>query len=244
MNHAFNIGGTGLRAYSEYLNNIGNNLANVNTTGYKVTHLSFNDLLYTQMYVNAADTPIHGTGVKATFNGINFSQSGMKATGYPLDYGIVGNGLFCVQKGANRYYTRDGSFQLSVINNNSAYLVNSEGDYVLDKGGARIVVDVSGGADKIDYSALSAKIGVYKFANPDMLTPVAGNKYQANELSGAAALSTEGEYSLMRTYLEQSSTDVSDEMANMIIAQRAYQLSAKVVTTADENEQTVNSLRK
>ena len=242
MKPAFYTGASGLMAFQSQMDVIGNNIANVNTTGYKPTTSSFSDLLYTEMYVNTENDPLTGHGVKTFSTGINVQQSGLQQGQSALDVAIIGNGWFSVEKGEERLYTRDGSFAISLEGNN-AYLVNQSGAYVLDNEGTRIGARVTSGTTSIDYEALTDRVGVFGFDYAEALTPVSGNLYAENEVTGPAAALTEGQYELATGYLEQSKVSMADEMVNLIAAQRAYQLSARVVQTADEIEQTVNSLR-
>ena len=112
----------------------------------------------------------------------------------------------------------------------------------MDANGERISTRVRQGAS-IDNDELTQRVGVFGFDYPEALTPVSGNLYSENELTGEATVLTEGQYELAQGYLEQSGVSMADEMVNLIAAQRAYQLSARVVQTADELEQTINSLR-
>ena len=243
MKPAFIAGRTGLMAYQEKLNVIGENVANVSTIGYKTSTTSFNSLLEGEMYVNTPENPLTGYGVKAVDNGINFTQGSLKSTQSPLDFAIVGNGMFATMTDGQTAYTRNGEFGLA-LEGGAVYLVSMYGGYILDGQNQRIAVDTSAGIDDIDYSALMDQIGLFSVANPNALTPQADNKFTVNEQSGAATLMANGTYTIMNNTLEQSGTVLTDEVSSMITAQRAYQASAKVLQTADENEQTINNLRK
>ncbi|NLH01659.1 MAG: flagellar hook-basal body protein [Clostridiales bacterium] len=249
MNTAFYTGASGLNAFQSRMDVIGNNIANVNTNGYRPVETTFNDLLYTEMYVNSADV-LTGHGVKTVYTGINAGQGTPIPSSGELDFAIVGNGWFAVESGGETVYTRDGSFHLSV-SGMTAYLVNQNGDYVLDKNGRRISAVIgtnsssatSSNSVSIDTSKFKDQIGVFNFANPEALIPVSSNRYRANELTGAATVAAAGSYEMLSGYLEQSGVSMPDEMINLIMAQRGYQLSARVGQTADEVEQTINSLR-
>ena len=241
MKPAFYTGASGLIAFQSRLDVVGNNIANSNTIAYKPTTTSFNDLLYTEMYVNTQNDPLSGHGVKIIGIGIDAEQSNLREGQSTLDLAIIGNGWFCVENGEKRLYTRDGSFGIS-LDGEQAYLVNQSGYFVLDANGERISTRVRQGAS-IDNDELTQRVGVFGFDYPEALTPVSGNLYSENELTGEATVLTEGQYELAQGYLEQSGVSMADEMVNLIAAQRAYQLSARVVQTADELEQTINSLR-
>lgn len=241
MNTAFYTGATGLMAFQTMMNEIGNNIANVNTTGYKPVETTFSDLLYTEMYVNSADV-LTGHGSKASSSGVNASQGTPIPTSGELNLAIVGDGWFAVDTGSETLYTRDGSLSID-ISGSSAYLVNQNGDYVLDSDGNRISAEIDADSPTIDPEVLTSKVGVFDFEYPEALTPAASNCYRANDKSGEATVLDEGEYKVISGYLEQSGVSLPDEMVDLITAQRGYTLSARVVQTADEIEQTVNSLR-
>ncbi len=229
-------------AFQNDMNVIGNNIANSNTVGYKPTTISFNDLLYTEMYVNTPQDPLTGHGVRALYTGIDAKQSNLVSGKSNLDLAIVGKGWFCVENDGNRLYTRDGSLSIS-LSGSEAALVNQAGAYVLDSQGNRITVQIPEGTTELDYDAMTARIGVFGFNYPEALTPASSNCYIANEFSGDAVALTEEQYEIRPGYLEQSGVSLADEMTNLISAQRGYQMSARVVQTSDEIEQTVNALR-
>lgn len=248
MSRTLFTGAAGLSASQYYINNIGSNIANVNTTGYKPVVTTFSDLLYTKMYVKSADV-LSGQGAKASYGGINPTQSSLVPTGSNMDLAINGSGWFAVETGAGVRYTRDGAFAVS-LEGTTAYLVNETGNYVLDKDGKRISQPINAqtgtttDAKKygVDTAALTAQVGVFDFANPEALLPLSSNLYAANAQSGQAA-PVGADTQIISGYLEQSGSQMVDGMVDLITAQRAYQLSAKIVQTADEDEQTVNNLR-
>ena len=243
MKSAFYSGASGLIANQEALNNIGNNLANSNTVGYKAQQTSFEDLLYRNMYNNGANPPLVGQGVRVTGTGLVVEPSALINTGNPLDFAIAGDGWFAVQKNNQTFYTRNGQFDVSV-EGSRAYLVAQDGSYVLTDRGQRITIDSYDKSEELDYSELTEKIGVYRFANPGALTPASSNRYSPSATSGTAAAAREGDYKILNMSLEQSGVSTAQELTNMITAQRAYQISARIVQVADENEQTVNNLRR
>lgn len=244
MKPAFYIGASGLLACQERMNYIGNNLANVNTTGYKTGQTVFRDLVYTNMHVNTPNAPLQGSGVQSIDNGVNFIQGPVYSTNSLYDFAIIGDGLFCVEQNGAVCYTRDGNFSIGLNENGQGFLVTWDGSYVLDRNGNRIQLDLTDGANNVDFDQLKNQIGVFRFSNPNALQPLSGNKYAATERSGAAQPMAYEECHIEQSALEGSSTEISSAMADMIFTQRAYQVSARVVQTADENEQVINSLRK
>lgn len=238
MKPAFYTGAAGLIAQQERLNVIGHNIANVNTYGYKAQTTSFQSLLNSEMYVNTDNLAFTGHGVRILGTGIQVGSAALIQTGGETDFAIGGNGWFAVESGGQTQYTREGTFSLSEDGSKS-YLVTSDGGFVLDAKGRKIAVE-----KESNQLALAEKIGVFNFSNSGALQPVTNNRFLATALSGTAETAKQGEYQVLPGCLEQSGVSLTDEMANMIMAQRAYQLSARVVQAADEIEQTVNSLRK
>lgn len=249
MKSIFYSGAAGLVAQQEYMNNVGNNIANVNTTGYKTNTVSFEALLTSEMYVNTENDPLKGIGVKAVSTGVNMAQSGLKATNMLTDFALVGEGFFGILTSSGDVeYTRDGTFAVSYDGSNG-YLVTQDGSFVLDNEGQKIelenIVNGEGTAlETFELSDLTQKIGVYTFTYASALTPVANNRYVESQTSGSAVLSESEAISIRQGSLENSGVSLEDEMANLITGQRAYQLSARVLQVGDENEQTINGLRR
>ncbi len=241
MKTAFYTGASGLVAYQESMDVIGNNIANVNTTGYKAQKTAFSQLLATRMNTNE-DPPLVGTGVRTVYKGIDASGGALIASEGSMDLAISGDGWFCVESGSQKKYTRDGNFSISLSGTN-AYLVNQSGDFVLDSTGKQISAAVDAKKSTVDTDALLDKVGVFTFTNPEALTPVSSNCYLENNYTGAAKAATKGECTVIKGYLEQADVSLTDEMVALITAQRGYQISARIVQTADEVEQASNSLR-
>lgn len=240
MRSAFYAGASGLNAFQNSLDVIGNNLANVNTIGYKAQKTSFAQLLASRM--NTASEPLAGNGVRTLYPGIDASEATLQPTQATLDLAVTGNGWFCVENNGVRQYTKDGAFSIT-LSGSTAYLVNQTGAYVLDANGQRISVTLDDKSNSIDYDAALDKVGIFSFVNSGALTPVSANSYLANADSGAAKAATDKDYTIIKGYLELSNVSLAEEMADLIVAQRGFQLSARVVQTADEVEQTINSLR-
>jgi len=241
MNTEFNIGASGLTAYQAKLDVAANNIANIDTTAYKPQGTSFSALMYTKMYADPSSSLLSGNGVKTTVTGIDTSQGGMTPSEGKYDLAIQGDGWFSVETPSGNLYTRDGSFTISV-SGDTAYLVNSAGNFVLDAKGKRVTTPIENGSAG-DAGALTDNVGVFSFSNPEALTPVSNNCYEENTLTGTATAEVESKKKILSGYLEQSGVSMPDEMVNLITAQRAYQISARVVQSADEISQTVNSLR-
>lgn len=240
MKTSFYAGASGLTAQQQAMNVIGANVANANTDGYQKQGVSFDSLLYQQMYANTAQNPLNGVGVRAVSTGLMTGQHPVRETGHALDFAVVGDAFFAVDHNGQREYTRDGAFAIRLENGN-AYLSTQDGFDVLNGAGGRITMPKKADGS-YDYAALTDQIGLYRFAYAGALEPLSYNRYAPTASSGAAQPSSDSK--LMNGYLEASGVSMVDEMSDMIAAQRAYQMSAKVVQTADENEQVINNLRK
>lgn len=245
---AFYTGASGMRAFQEKLNVVSHNIANVNTTGYKTRRAGFEDLLYSRMNTNVEGEHLVGHGVKQDYIDQIMTQSGLDQTGQGLDFAITGDGFFQVEKDGEREFTRNGAFGIS-MEGDVPTLVANDGAYVLDKAGNRITLtkDESG---NYDLSALKERIGVYKFDNQWGLEPRNNSRYVVSENSGEPRLNEDtgvvanGEKTeLLQGYLEFSGVSLGDEMIEVIMAQRAYQMSSRVLQTADQIAEELNNLR-
>jgi len=243
MRTAFYAGASGLLANQKAMDNIANNVANVSTVGYKPQNISFQSLIYDEMYVNTPTDPEKGNGVKSEINDTNFNQGSIVPTNYVLDFALTSDALFAVEQDGLTAYTRAGNFSIG-MDGETGYLVTANGDFVLDKNGQRIVLDKKDGTNNFDTSDLTDRIGLFTFANPNYLTPVAGNLYAVSVKSGNAVAVDNNYGMVIQGALEQSGTVLVEEMAEMITVQRAFQLAARVVSTAEENQNTINQLRR
>ncbi len=245
MKPAFYSGASGLMATQRMMDNIGNNIANVNTMGFKPQVVTFDSLIRNEMYVNADTDPTHGTGTRARETGIDSGSGNFVSTGELLNFAVVGDGWFAVSStDGDTQYTRDGNFCIMLEDGDDAYLGTIDGGYVLDEDGDPIELPTAENGVSLDLSEVLDSIGVYVFPNANALAPIMNNRYVATDLSGEAEAIENGGRSLLQGALEGANVDITDLMSDLIIAQRSYQLSARVVQTSDENEQTVNSLRR
>jgi flagellar basal-body rod protein FlgG len=250
--------------YAQQLNidTISNNLANVNTSGFKRSRAEFQDLLYQNLRPggvanslgNVAPTELQvGTGVKATSLTRQMSQGDVAQTDNALDIAIEGLGFFQVQRlDGSTGYTRDGSFKLS----SDGILVTTDGLTVLPE------VAVPAGTTSIQVSrdgVISAMVGsetepiqvgtfeLAIFTNPAGLRAVGQNLYLETAASGAALPGTPGteEFGqLAQGFLESSNVKVVEEMVAMINAQRAYEINSKAIRTSDDMLSTASNLRR
>lgn len=250
----FYTGVSGMIAHQQELDNVAHNIANVNTFGFKTRKAEFSDLLYSKMYINNERESLTGHGVKQFTNDLMYKQGGLYRTELPLDFAIMGDGLFAVQKKDAIEYTRNGAFSLS-MEGDKAMLTTGDGAYVLDASQQPIEIATDPETKTPILDGLAEKLGVYAFSNPYGLTPTNGSRFLKSENSGepiavtraaaGTAETTTGKPAceVLSGSLENSIVDLGSEMVNVIRAQRAFQLNSKVVQTADQMEETINTLR-
>jgi flagellar basal-body rod protein FlgG len=260
MNLSLYSSATGMEAQQLNLNNIANNIANVNSTGYKRTKVEFQDLLYQTPTPKGAEgnsgtivpTGLElGNGSKAVSTTRVFSQGQLTQTDNPWDVAIEGGGFFQVTKSDGELaYTRDGSLKVDAtgqivtssglpVQGLSAAPDNYTGIAVLPTGEVSFATPtglVSGGT-----------LQLAKFNNPNGLRALGGNLYEETEASGTPTLGqpgADGYGSLIQSFLEMSNVNVVEEMINMIVAQRAYEINSKAIQASDEMMATVNQLKR
>lgn len=242
MDISFYTAGTGAKAHQTKIDVVSNNVANVNTYGYKNQRAAFVDLLYSNVREpEATDTQLRvGSGARVETTDIDFSHGGFSDTGNPTDYAIVGEGFFAVQNPETEEvrYTRDGNFRNSLNTDGKFYLVTSAGDYVLDAKLQKIEVNLSG---RKNPKFEERTPGVFDFKMKDGLTLLGENLFVPSEKNGEAFLVNGSK--AQQGYLEASNVDTANEMVRLIEAQRAYTMSLKMIQTSNEIEQTIESLR-
>lgn len=262
MDKTLRTASTGLTAQQRYVEIIANNISNVNTSGFKKVRPEFQDLLY-ETLMPAGNTnysqapPLNevqiGSGTELVATTKIFSQGDIKQTNNPLDIAINGDGFFVVRKPDNSYaYTRDGSFQLD----SKGQIVTSQG-YILEPGfnipqdavGINItrdgVINVIIGSNNEEQPL--GQIELARFVNPAGLKSIGDNLFVETPASGNMSLETPGFNNtgeLIQSHIESSNVDIVEEMINMIIAQRSYELNSKSVRTADEILATAVNLRR
>lgn len=270
MIRALYTAASGMTAQQQNVDTVSNNLANVNTAGYKKESTNFKSLLYANIAMpndpNAAALPTAvqvGHGVRALTNSRDYTSGNLLTTQNDTDVALIGDGFFAIDTGDEVLYTRDGSFRFSRIADDNAYaLVTSDGYPVLSTEDESIVVGDDVAIDKItigedgnvfyiDNDGVKMDLGqiqIVQFANRQGLEATGSNLYRQTAASGEAMLEAENEEltkTTMRTgYLEGSNVQVAEEMVNLIIAQRAYELNSKAIQTADSMLQQANELKR
>jgi flagellar basal-body rod protein FlgG len=260
MNLSLYSAATGMEAQQLNLNTIANNLANVNTPGFKRSKIEFQDLLYQKPRASGTDsgggnlvpTGIEvGNGTRIAATSKIFTQGQLNDTGSKFDLAIQGDGFYEVQRPDGTIgYTRDGSFKL----NAQGQVVTVDGLPLLSGFQAIPIgatsVDVSQNGQVTVQSASgtqSYRLTLTRFANPSGLRSMGGNLYEETTASGSPETGAPGEQgfgSIMQGYTESSNVNIVEEMVNLITAQRAYEINSKTIQTSDEMLQNVTNLKR
>jgi flagellar basal-body rod protein FlgG len=261
---ALRTAASGMYAQQVNIEVISNNIANVNTTGFKKNKAEFQDLMYQEVQIHPQTTPTPGIYESSTNkiqvgNGVQtastqkvFLQGDVTATNNQLDVAIQGDGFFQVRKADGTYvYTRDGSLKLNaegkVVTSNGLIL---EPELSLDENTLGISIGRDGTIEVMEAGGDKFVLGnleLARFINPGGLKPLGDNLYAETEASGAPLLGTPGENGfgeLHQGYLEASNVDIVEEMIAMITAQRAYEMNSKTVKTVEDMMSTANELKR
>lgn len=262
---------SGMIAQQTNVDTIANNLANVNTNGYKTQVNEFKSLLYQNIQTkttsaNGETKPSSaqvGLGVRNASITSIFKTGSFLASESDTAFALDGDGFFGV-RGAdgNTYYTRNGNFQFSLATD-GYMLADTDGLPVLDTKGqpitlgeeyvlSQITVTADGSLCYPDESnnpqPIGIQIGLFQFNNPNGLNKLSDSLYEQTAASGEPINEAENQFvkktSVIQGYLEGSNVQVVDEMVNMIVAQRAYEMNSKAITASDEMLQQANNLRR
>jgi flagellar basal-body rod protein FlgG len=249
---------TGMNAQELQLNVISNNLANVNTGGFKKSQTQFEDLFYHSVRAVGAETVDGGLvptgiqvgmGVRPTAVYKIFTQGDFSQTGNELDWAIEGRGFFQIVRDGVEYYTRAGAFKLD----QDGFIVTSNGDrlqpeFALPADTVTIQIDSNGllsALDAAQQTIASVQITLHDFINPAGLKAVGNNLFLPTDASGAPREENPGANgmgTIAQSVLETSNVNVTEEMVNLIITQRAFESNSKGVTTADQLLEISNNL--
>lgn len=258
---ALNTAATGMAAQESQVDTISNNIANVNTVGFKKQRTEFESLQYQTIKEAGSRTgndSIHnvgiqiGSGAKVAGTTREFSQGVAQITNNPFDLMINGDGFFAVL-GPNQqvYYTRNGSFNI----NSQGQLVNPQGYPVLPNiqfppNTNTVNITDAGVVEAFIKNQLQpqnvGQITVFTFINNAGLKAIGGNNYVPSQASGAPIQGIAGQDStgtIQQGALEASNVSIMTEMTDLIKAQRALEMNSKVMKVADEILQTVNNVR-
>ena len=267
---------SGMRAQQVNVDTIANNVANINTIGYKSQQASFKSLLYQNLQSKSTNNageekPVAaevGLGSRVAAITSTFTNGNLQATEDPYSMALEGDGFFQIRTaGGELLYTRDGGFIVSPAAQGNM-LCTTDGNAVLDAYGNQIILpntqvatnlvvnedgtiafpDATGNpAILTDANGRPVRFGIYQFNNPAGLAKEGSNNFSVTVASGAA-VAENGNATVQQTkvhqyYTEASNVDVAEEMVNLIVAQRAYEMNSKAIQTSDEMMQQANNLR-
>lgn len=260
MFRSLHIAATGMAAQEAQLDTISNNLANVNTVGFKKVRADFQDLLYETMRApgtattSATTSPTGlqvGSGARIVATSRQFSQGALLQTGNPLDLAIEGNGFFPIQQADGTIgYTRAGNFKTD----QQGRIVTSEGlpldpPITVPPDATSISIGADGTVSASTKAAQPVQLGqiqLANFINPAGLNSSGHNLYVATAASGEAQIGVagvDGRGTLLQGTTEHANVEVVEEMIGLISAQRNYEINSKVVTAADEMLRNATQMR-
>lgn len=257
---------SGMKNFQTKLDVIGNNIANVNTSGFKKGRVTFQDMM--------SQTTAGAQGaIEGTRGGVNPSQVGLgsqlgtidnihtqgfrQTTNSPLDFALEGDGMFVVQNGDQTFYTRAGNFYLD----ESGDIVNPQGYYLQDVNSQKISIPNDAQSFSVQSNGTvsyinaagepqnAGQIGLASFSNPAGLEKAGSNLFLDStnaglQEGGLVAPETEGTASIVSGSLEMSNVDLSEEFTEMITAQRGFQANTRIITTSDEILQELVNLKR
>lgn len=250
---ALSIAATGMDAQQTRVEVISNNLANMNTTSYASRRAEFADLHYQIVKAAGASSASTGEivpegvqlglGVRTSAISMDMTQGALKETGGDLDIAIEGKGFFeIILPSGESAYTRDGAFNQSA----EGVIVNADGfplagNIAIPQDARDISINAEGEVfayfDGQAGGQLIGTIGLVSFVNDKGLEPLGGNLYRETEASGTplpGLAGQDGRGTMRQGYLEESNVDVVQQIAELIEAQRGYELNSKVITAADQ----------
>jgi flagellar basal-body rod protein FlgG len=258
---ALHTAATGMAAQELSVQVISNNIANLRTTGFKKQTAEFQDLIYQHIARVGAQASTQGTilpvgidiggGVKTVGTPRSMTQGTLSQTGNDLDLAITGEGFFKILMPDGTFqYTRDGTFQ----QDNTGRIVNAQGNPVqptitIPQNAQGLAVNTQGQVSVTQAgsttSTIIGQIGLTRFVNKAGLNPVGNNDFTDTPSSGTpqdGIATLEGYGSINQGSLEQANVDVVSEMSDLIAAQRAYEMNAKVISAADQMMQSTTAL--
>lgn len=259
---------SGMIAQQTNLDTIANNLSNINSTGYKTEAVNFKSLIYQTLQRKSYDStgqpkPVGaqvGLGVRPAAIVSDFTQGALLESSGSFDYAIQGEGFFMIQlNDGSTGYTRNGNFYVAVTENGMA-MTDGNGNPVLDSAGNPITFDANIDSAKLSVDQLgnfsyrnpdgteqmlNIQMGLAFFPNPSGLDRVSDTMMKESLASGAVTIYTANQLNskIVSGRLEGSNVQAADEMVNMIVAQRAYEMNSKAITASDEMLQQANNLR-
>jgi flagellar basal-body rod protein FlgG len=250
---------SGMQAQQLNIDTVANNLSNVNTIGFKKGRAEFQELLYEQLRGPMESAPVgiqvgHGTRLSAIQR--IFSGGSLTQTNTDFDLAIIGNGFFRLRRADGmEVYTRDGTFRLDgqgrLTNSNGLFVLGMEGPIRIEEPVEQVQIDADGRVSILDRETnepvVVAQLNLAVFTNPAGLFSLGENLWAETPNSGEVqtGLPNEGLFGrIAQGYLEASNVETVEEMVNLIVAQRAYEISSKAVHSSDEMMAITNNLKR
>lgn len=248
MNQSFFIGAVGAHQQLKRLSVQGNNIANVNSYGYKADKGRFSALMYDGVKNVEEEMLPTGVGTCLLTTDTDFRQGGGVDTGRPQDYMIEGDGFFAVVDLVTNQVslTRNGAFSMASLER-AGEDVDGDGNpimehiYYLSDGQGRFVLSESGSMIEMTDPKEPQAVGVFDYINYNGMEQIGGTRFIAVEKNGQLRRS---ESKVVNGMLEASNTDLAEELTKVIESQRAYGMALKMVQVSDEIETTINGLRR
>lgn len=259
MMKAFSTAATGMMGQQMLVDVIANNLANVNTTGFKRSQINFQDLLYVTMKepgtevasgINSPSGTEFGSGVYAASTVKVFTAGELENTTRPLDIAVSGEGFIQVTTpNGDLRYTRDGSLQI----NANGQLVTTTGYAVepaisIPTDAASVSIEKDGGVNVMDSSGTQSVVGTLqlaRFPNASGLSSEGDNLLSETPASGTPTTGTAGENgfgTILSGFLEKSNVQMVTELVNLINAQRAYEINSRAIRAGDDMLRTASQI--
>ncbi|HUT30657.1 MAG TPA: flagellar basal-body rod protein FlgG [Sedimentisphaerales bacterium] len=259
MLRAFSTAATGMTAQQMMVDTIANNLANVNTTGFKRSQINFQDLLYVDLrepgteVASGLTSPSGleiGSGVRPASTVRVFTPGELENTTRPLDIAITGDGFLQVSMpdGSLRY-TRDGALQINAngeLVTTTGYMIEPAVSIPIDA--KSISIEKDGGVNVTDASGTQSVVGniqLARFPNPSGLSGEGDNMLAETEASGTPTTGTPGESgfgTIQSGFLEKSNVQMVTELVNLITAQRAYEINSRAIRAGDDMLRTASQI--
>lgn len=255
MIDALYISASGLRSEQKQIDVISNNVANLQTPGFKRSRVNFVDVATASLTQDgqAVTGLSNGGGTRILSTSTSFAPGELRATGNPFDLAIEGTGFFELEaEDGNLVYTRDGQLRLDAEGN----LVSVQGlrlargfQIPTDAADVRIAAngEVSARLGGATERSVLGSIELANFAAPELLASVGNNNFTATDAAGSVSYGRAGDTGFGRVqqgFVEQANVEMIDEMSALVLAQRAYQLNARVLQASDQILETINNLRR
>ncbi len=264
---------SGMTTQQMNVDTISNNLANVNTFGYKKERLEFKTLLYDTLQrasldpANQTGRPVNlqvGHGVRPVATARTFTRGNTQKTENQLDFAVNGDGFFVIQQDDETVaYTKDGSFKMNVTDDGGFTIVTSEGFQVLGIDDEPITIpngvsvadlyvsplgEIGYTNTDREFIDLGIRFDLVQFTNPQGLEAIGKNLFAATVTSGEPIRESDGDIvrisNITQGEIELSNVSVAEEMVNLIVAQRAYELNSKAIQTSDDMLSLANNLKR